>query len=49
VVGAALLLTKRATRKTGIPFGPFMILGALLAILWGQPLIDWYAGVAFGG
>lgn len=49
VVGVALLLTKRATRKTGIPFGPFMILGALLAILWGQPLIDWYSGVAFGG
>jgi leader peptidase (prepilin peptidase) / N-methyltransferase len=49
VVGAALLVAKRATRKTGIPFGPFMILGALLAILWGQPLIDWYAGIAFGG
>lgn len=48
VVGAALLLTKRATRKTGIPFGPFMILGALLAILWGQPVIDWYASIAFG-
>ena len=49
VVGVALLATKRATRKTGIPFGPFMILGAILAILWGQPVIDWYAGAAFGG
>jgi leader peptidase (prepilin peptidase) / N-methyltransferase len=49
VVGAALLLAKRATRKTGIPFGPFMIGGALLAILWGQPVVDWYTGVAFGG
>jgi leader peptidase (prepilin peptidase)/N-methyltransferase len=49
VVGAALLVAKRATRKTGIPFGPFMILGAVLAILWGQPVVDWYSGVAFGG
>lgn len=48
LVGVALLATRRATRKTGIPFGPFMILGALLAVLWGQPLIGWYAGLAFG-
>ena len=48
VVGAFMLATKRATRKTGIPFGPFMILGALLAILWGQPVIDWYAAFVTG-
>jgi leader peptidase (prepilin peptidase)/N-methyltransferase len=48
VVGVILLVTKRATRKTGVPFGPFMIVGALVAILWGQPLIDWYAGVVLG-
>lgn len=27
---------------TQIPFGPFMVLGALLAILVGQQAIDWY-------
>jgi leader peptidase (prepilin peptidase)/N-methyltransferase len=48
VVGAVLLVTKRATRKTGVPFGPFMIVGALVAILWGQPVIDWYTGFALG-
>ena len=48
VVGGVMLATKRATRKTGIPFGPFMILGAMLAILWGQPVIDWYAGFVLG-
>jgi leader peptidase (prepilin peptidase) / N-methyltransferase len=31
--GAALLLLRRATRKQAIPFGPFMIAGALLAFL----------------
>jgi leader peptidase (prepilin peptidase)/N-methyltransferase len=28
-----LLITRRATRKSSIPFGPFMLAGALLAIL----------------
>ena len=48
LVGGFMLVTKRATRKTGIPFGPFMILGALVAILWGQPVIDWYSGFVLG-
>ncbi|MFF1464856.1 prepilin peptidase [Streptomyces sp. NPDC058330] len=35
VYGAGLLLLRRAGRKTGIPFGPFMIAGALLGLLFG--------------
>lgn len=31
--GLALLLTGRATRRTPIPFGPFMLLGTALALL----------------
>jgi leader peptidase (prepilin peptidase) / N-methyltransferase len=31
--GIALLISGRATRKQQIPFGPFMITGALLTIL----------------
>lgn len=33
VVGLALLLTGRATRKSPIPFGPFMLLGCAVALL----------------
>jgi leader peptidase (prepilin peptidase)/N-methyltransferase len=33
VYGAALLISGRATRKQQIPFGPFMIAGAFLAVL----------------
>jgi leader peptidase (prepilin peptidase)/N-methyltransferase len=33
VVGIGLLATGRGTRKTALPFGPFMIAGALTAIL----------------
>ena len=32
----------KAGRKSKIPFGPFMLLGALLAILWGGRLWDTY-------
>ncbi|MFD7497345.1 prepilin peptidase [Streptomyces sp. NPDC059832] len=33
--GFGLMILKRAGRKTGIPFGPFMITGALLGMLLG--------------
>ncbi|MGW6098119.1 prepilin peptidase [Streptomyces sp. NPDC055157] len=35
VYGFGLVVLRRAGRKTGIPFGPFMIAGALLGILFG--------------
>ncbi|MET7860846.1 A24 family peptidase [Streptomyces sp. NPDC005318] len=35
VYGFGLMVLRRAGRKTGIPFGPFMIAGALLGILFG--------------
>jgi len=42
VVGGGLMLVRRAGRKTMIPFGPFMLAGAFLAIFVGQPLADAY-------
>ncbi|MEU2678942.1 A24 family peptidase [Streptomyces sp. NPDC007107] len=33
--GTGLMLVRRAGRKTGIPFGPFMIAGALTGLLFG--------------
>ena len=45
VVGAALLAVRRAGRKSAIPFGPFMLLGVLLAVLWGNQLAGAYAGL----
>ena len=39
VVGGVLALLRRVDRK-GYPFGPFMLLGALVGVVAGQPLID---------
>jgi leader peptidase (prepilin peptidase)/N-methyltransferase len=44
VVGGALMVVRRAGRKSKIPFGPFMLVGTLLAVVWGQSLWDWYLG-----
>jgi leader peptidase (prepilin peptidase) / N-methyltransferase len=40
VVGVALMLQKKAGRKTAIPFGPYMAAGALIAVLVGSRIID---------
>ena len=45
VFGIALILARRGGRKTAVPFGPFMLGGALVAILAGQQLVDGYRGL----
>ncbi len=41
-VGLGLLALRRATRKTAIPFGPFMLAGALLALFFAGQASTWY-------
>ncbi len=48
VVGGALMVVGRAGRKSKIPFGPFMILGAFLAVFFGQAISDWYLRILGG-
>jgi leader peptidase (prepilin peptidase)/N-methyltransferase len=45
LVGVALMLTRRAGRKTAIPFGPHMLAGALLALFVAGPVADWYGSL----
>ncbi|MFQ5839409.1 MAG: prepilin peptidase [Candidatus Methylomirabilales bacterium] len=41
-VAVTLLLLGRKGRKDLIPFGPFLALGATIAVFWGEDLIRWY-------
>jgi len=41
-VGIFLLATRIKGRKDPIPFGPFLVLGSILAVLWGRELVEWY-------
>jgi leader peptidase (prepilin peptidase)/N-methyltransferase len=45
VVGSALLIAGRGGRKTALPFGPFMIAGAFIAIFMAQPITHAYLHV----
>lgn len=41
-VGLALMAARRLGRRQHIPFGPFLSLGAVVALFWGERLIGWY-------
>jgi leader peptidase (prepilin peptidase)/N-methyltransferase len=44
VVGIVLIAARVMTRKQMVPFGPFMLVGALAGVLLGAPLERLYAG-----
>lgn len=48
VFGIALLLLRRAGRKTAIPFGPWMILGAWTGVFAGEAAGRWYVNLFVG-
>lgn len=41
-MAVALLATGRKSRKDPIPFGPFLALGGLISLFWGEALLGWY-------
>ena len=42
-LAAILLLSLRIKRRgEAIPFGPFLCIGAMAALLWGRDIADWY-------
>ena len=43
LIGVAATLRGRATRKSSVPFGPFMVAGALAALFVGGPVADLYS------
>jgi prepilin signal peptidase PulO-like enzyme (type II secretory pathway) len=46
LVPAAVLTARHgaAARKMAIPFGPFLAFGAVVALFWGDGLLDAYIG-----
>ncbi|MFF2485595.1 prepilin peptidase [Microbacterium sp. NPDC058062] len=48
VFGMALMVLRRAGRKTAIPFGPWMILGAWTGVFAGEAVGKWYVNLFVG-
>jgi leader peptidase (prepilin peptidase) / N-methyltransferase len=44
VVGVVMLVAGRAGRRSALPFGPFMAAGAVIAVLFGEPMVDMWLG-----
>ncbi len=42
LVGILLLILKIKKFGQTIPFGPFLSLGSLTALIWGEQIINWY-------
>ena len=42
--GTIGLLTRKVQMKTAVPFGPFLILAAIIALFWGGDVVAWYLG-----
>jgi prepilin signal peptidase PulO-like enzyme (type II secretory pathway) len=42
IVGLILILLKRKTLRSQIPFAPFLVSGTFFAMLFGDKIIDWY-------
>ena len=47
VFSIGLLVFRGAGRKTAIPFGPWMLLGAFVGLAWGNDIWDAYLSAAF--
>jgi leader peptidase (prepilin peptidase) / N-methyltransferase len=47
VIGVSIMLARKKDSKLAIPFGPFLALGALVYVFYGERLISWY--LSFGG
>jgi leader peptidase (prepilin peptidase)/N-methyltransferase len=47
IVGLFLIAIKKKKLQGKLPFAPFLILGTLIALIWGEPIIVWYLGGIF--
>lgn len=48
LVGVTLIAAQIIKREEYIPFGPFLVCGALVTLFFGQPILDWYQGLLAG-
>ena len=42
IIGGLLMLLRKKKRGDAIPYGPFIAAGTVIAILYGNDLIQWY-------
>jgi len=43
IIGIIMMIYQRKSLKSEIPFGPFLIVGTLIAMFYGDQIVRWYA------
>jgi leader peptidase (prepilin peptidase)/N-methyltransferase len=46
VIGVSIMVARGADAKLAIPFGPFLSIGAFVALFWGSAIVSWYLASA---
>ena len=44
IIGVYLLKVKKKNGRAEMPFGPSIIMAAILTIIWGEKILNWYLG-----
>ncbi len=42
VISIFLMILGKKSRKDAIPFGPFIVIGTFISLMWGTQLLQWY-------
>jgi len=45
IVAVAMVIAKKKQRRQTIPFGPFLAVAAMITLLWGSNIMNWYLGL----
>jgi leader peptidase (prepilin peptidase) / N-methyltransferase len=45
-IGVSIMIARGADAKLAIPFGPFLSIGAFVALFWGGAIVSWYLASA---
>jgi prepilin signal peptidase PulO-like enzyme (type II secretory pathway) len=42
IIGIGMIILKKKTLKSEVPFGPFLVAGTFIAMFWGEQILNWY-------
>ncbi len=48
IVSILLLLTRRSSARSYLPYGQYLAIGGIIMLIWGKHILDWYLGPVVG-